>query len=84
MQSKVSVKGQTVIPQEIRRALGITADTVLRWSVKDGVILVLPIPKDAVRASIGIFRDKGPSTADLLEERRRERARERAKEAKEG
>jgi bifunctional DNA-binding transcriptional regulator/antitoxin component of YhaV-PrlF toxin-antitoxin module len=80
MQSKVSVRGQTVIPREIRKALGITTDTVLQWSVKNGVLLVYPVPKDPVAASIGILRGRGPSTQELLEERRREREREAAQE----
>jgi bifunctional DNA-binding transcriptional regulator/antitoxin component of YhaV-PrlF toxin-antitoxin module len=82
LQNRVSVRGQTVIPREIRRALGITEKTVLRWTIQDGAIVVYPIPDDPVEASIGIL--KGALTVDdLLEERRRERAREATKEAEE-
>lgn len=74
MKSKVSVRGQTVIPKELRKALGITPDTTLDWNLKNGYIVVYPIPKDPVAASVGILRGKGPTVAELLEERRRERA----------
>lgn len=73
MQSTVSVRGQTVIPRHIREALGITPNTRLEWTIKDGVIIVQPVPLDPVGVSIGILRGRGLSTADLLEERKRER-----------
>ena len=80
MKSKVSVRGQTVIPRDIRKALGITPETTLDWSLKNGYIVVYAIPADPVAASVGILRGKGPTTQDLLEERRREREREEALE----
>ena len=73
MQSTVSVRGQTVIPRPIRDQLGITADTLLKWKVKNGVIIVYPIPADPVQAAVGILKGRGPSTADLLAERKAER-----------
>jgi bifunctional DNA-binding transcriptional regulator/antitoxin component of YhaV-PrlF toxin-antitoxin module len=75
MQSKVSVRGQTVIPGEIRKALNITPDTVLRWEIEDGVVLVYPMPKDPVRAALGILRGK-----ETFEGFLRDRVEERAKE----
>lgn len=80
MRSKVSVRGQTVIPKEVRKALGITTDTTLQWSINNGYIVIYPIPKDPLAASVGILRGKGPTTQELLEERRREREREQAME----
>ena len=73
MQSTVSVRGQTVIPRPIREELGITPATVLRWKIKNGVIIVLPIPADPVQASVGILKGWGPSTDDLIVERKAER-----------
>jgi bifunctional DNA-binding transcriptional regulator/antitoxin component of YhaV-PrlF toxin-antitoxin module len=75
MQSKVSVRGQTVIPVEIRKALNITPDTVLRWEIENGVVLVYPLPKDPVRASLGILKGKG-TFEGFLRDRTEERARE--------
>lgn len=84
MQSTVSVRWQTVIPQEVREALNIQPNSMLDWEVRDGVILVHPIPADPVRAALGLFKDAGPTTNDLLAERRRERALEEARERRLG
>lgn len=75
MQTTVSVRGQTVIPRQIREELGITPNTRLEWKVKNGVIIVLPLPSDPVQSAVGILEGRGPSTADLLAERKAERAR---------
>ena len=82
MRTTVSVRWQTVIPQEVREALRIEPNSKLDWEVKEGVILVHPIPADPVRAALGFFRDldspKRPSLTDeLLVERRKDRERER-------
>ncbi|MSQ07020.1 MAG: AbrB/MazE/SpoVT family DNA-binding domain-containing protein [Dehalococcoidia bacterium] len=76
MQSKVSVRGQTVIPREIRKLLGITPESVLCWQVEDGVIKVYPVPADPVRASLGLLKGRD-SLDEFLDERAKERARER-------
>lgn len=79
MQSKVSVKGQTVIPKEVRKALGITTHTLLYWKIQDGSVSVYPIPADPVRASVGVLEGKG-SFQEFMEERQAERRRELASE----
>lgn len=76
MKTTVSVRGQTVIPQEIREQLGIVPQTTLEWEVRDGVIIVYPIPIDTVHAARGILKEQGPTTEDLMIERRQERQRE--------
>ena len=73
----VSVRGQTVIPYPIRQALGITAATQLQWMVQNRVILVMPIPPDPVRAAVGILKGRGPTTQELLTERKMQREREK-------
>jgi len=80
VKTTVSVRGQTVIPQEIREAMGIEPQTKLEWRMEGHVIVVYPIPVDAVKASIGIFKGQGPTTDELLRERRRERQREQDQE----
>ena len=79
MKSKVSVRGQTVIPREIRKSLGITANSVLDWRVQDGVILVYAIPSDPVAASLGLLEGKG-TLQEYLEDRGEERRKELAGE----
>ena len=76
LETKVSPRGQTVVPQEVRRRLGIAPQSRLRWEVRDGVAVVTPVPQDAVRAALGLLAGEGPSTEELLAERRRERDRE--------
>lgn len=81
MRTTISVRWQTVIPQEVREALRIEPNSKLDWEVKEGFILVHPIPADPVRAALGFFRDldspERPSlTEELLAERRRERERD--------
>ncbi len=81
MRSRVTVRGQTVVPQEIRKALGITPGTVLDWTTENGVILAFVVSGDPVRASVGVLKGKG-SFEGFLAERGAERARERGREAK--
>ena len=76
MRTTDSVRGQTVIPRPIREALGITPATQLQWSIQNGTIIVLPIPADPVRAAVGILKGRGPTTTDLLAERKAEREQE--------
>lgn len=76
-QSRVSVRGQTVIPQEIREQLGIKPKTMLAWSAHDGVITVIPLPEDPIEASFGMLGGRGYTLEDFLEERRSERDLER-------
>ncbi len=78
MQTTISIRWQTVVPKEAREALGLTPRSKLSWEVRGGVAIVVPIPEDPVRGSLGILRDERLTTEDLLEERRREREREEA------
>lgn len=78
MQTTVSVRGQTVIPQTIRKIMDIQPKDKLEWQIKDNVIIVYPIPPDPIRAAVGVLKGKGPTTDELLTERRHEREREDA------
>ncbi len=81
MRSRVSVRGQTVIPKDIRKAFDITPDKILQWEVTNGHIVVFPLPADTVRASVGILKGKW-SFADFLKEREVDRVEERSRESK--
>ncbi len=76
MKSKVSVRGQTVIPKAVREQMNISQETVLEWKVQDGVVVVMPLPADPIGASFGVLKGGKPSVADLLKLRREERRRE--------
>jgi AbrB family looped-hinge helix DNA binding protein len=84
MTTTVSVRWQTVIPQEVREALKIEPNSKLDWEVRDGCIVVHPIPSDPIRAARGMFRQGGPTTEVLLAERKRERQREEEAESRQG
>ncbi len=76
MRTMVSVRGQTVIPRSIRDALGIKPNSQLEWHIRNGMILVVPIPEDPIRGAVGILKGRGPTTKDLLAERKADRDRE--------
>ena len=73
--STISVRWQTVIPREIRRALDLQARSKLEWELRDGVVVVRPIPANPIRAARGLIRGHGLTTGDLLDERNRDRTR---------
>ena len=79
MKTKVSERGQTQIPAEIRKQLGIEPEQELEWSFSNGVITVRPVPKDPVAAFRGAG-NKSYTSRELLKDRREERAREDAKQ----
>jgi AbrB family looped-hinge helix DNA binding protein len=79
MKSVVSTRGQTVIPHEVREALGIKEGTTLIWSLSSHSVQVMALPDDPIEASFGALKDTKFSTADLLEERRADRDKEEAK-----
>jgi len=81
-QSKVSVRGQTVIPQSIREELGIKPNSKLAWYVSEGVIRIIPIAEDPVAATRGILKGTGFTFHDFIDERNRERQLEREQEEK--
>jgi AbrB family looped-hinge helix DNA binding protein len=53
LKTKVTRKGQTVVPAPIRKQLGIGADSSLIWSSDGKIITVFPIPGDPIRSLRG-------------------------------
>lgn len=79
-ESSVYARGQTVIPKMIREALAIEYGTKLHWEVREGVIRVMPVPKNPVQALRGILKGTGYTFQQFIAERNAERAQERVRE----
>jgi AbrB family looped-hinge helix DNA binding protein len=75
--SSVYERGQTVVPKKVRDTLGIAYGTQLRWQVKEGVIQVVPIPKEPAQALRGTLKGTGFTFKQFMAERQAERRRER-------
>jgi hypothetical protein len=56
--------------------MGIMPQTRLEWQIREGVIVVYPIPPDPIQAAVRLLKGQGPTADDLLVERQRERRRE--------
>lgn len=67
----VSVRGQMVIPSQIRKKYHIQPQTKIELLDKGNEIVIIPLPKDTLQQARGIL--KGVVAADLLEFRRQEK-----------
>ena len=67
----VSSKGQIVIPKELREKYGLDQGTKVGILEYPNEIVIVPLPRDAVKASKGMFASK-KSVRKMLEEARRE------------
>jgi AbrB family looped-hinge helix DNA binding protein len=74
--SKVTVKGQVLIPGAIRKRHHIEPGSEVRFVEYGNVVCIVPVVADPVAAAWGML-PAGPSLAEeLLEERRRDKDRE--------
>ena len=70
--SKVTTKGQIVIPKKIREKYGIYPSTPIRWIEKKDGILMVPDTEDPIAAARGMLEGAGVLEA-YLEEKKIER-----------
>jgi AbrB family looped-hinge helix DNA binding protein len=71
--SKATVKGQVLIPVELRKKFNIKKGTRIAISEGQGNVIVLkPVPDDPIEASRGMLRGKKSLTKALLQDRREE------------
>ena len=73
---KVSVKGQIVIPAELRSKYGISPGDKVDIRDGDGKILVFPLPKDPIKKARGMLKGETSLIQALLKMREEERKRE--------
>ena len=73
--SKVTTKGQIVIPKRIREKYGIQPATLIHWVEKKEGILMIPNSEDSINAARGMLKGSGILKA-YLQEKKKEIARE--------
>ena len=73
--SRVTSKGQVVIPKRLREKYGIFPVTVIRWIEKDNGILIVPESEDPIKAARGMLQGTGLLNT-YLKEKRLERQKE--------
>ncbi len=73
--SKVTSKGQIVIPKKIRDKYGIHPSTSIRWIEKNEGILMVPDAEDPIIAARGMLQGSGVLKA-YLKEKEKEKKRE--------
>jgi len=67
---KMSSKGQIVIPKEIREKLHIKTGQKFRVVELEGTIMIIPIPKDPIRAMRGMSKGAPESVKSIRELRK--------------
>jgi len=73
--SKVTSKGQVVIPKRLRDKYGIGSSTAVRWIEREQGILMVPESEDPIVATRGMLSGSGLFKA-YLDEKRLEKERE--------
>ena len=74
--TRVTQKGQTVVPAALRKRFNIGAKSQLVWSTDGKVIEVIPVPADPIRALRGSTEKRG-FLRELLKSRREDKKLER-------
>jgi AbrB family looped-hinge helix DNA binding protein len=75
LSSKVTSKGQVVLPKKLREKYGIRSATAIRWIEKEQGILMVPESEDPIVAARGMLKGTGILKA-YLKEKRREKKKE--------
>jgi AbrB family looped-hinge helix DNA binding protein len=73
LRTKVTRKGQTVVPAPIRKRLGIGANSNLIWSSDGKVMTVIAVPPNPIRSLRGSTAGKGLRKALIARRKEDER-----------
>ena len=73
---KTSLKGQIVIPVEIRKKLGIKPGQKVNLTIVGDKAVITPLPEDPIKALRGSLKGRLSLTKELLRERKEELKRE--------
>lgn len=71
--SVVTVKGQVVVPANIRRKFGIKKGTKIAFIEQNGKLLIQPLNKNYFESLAGILGTEGKMLKSLMEDKKRER-----------
>ena len=74
--SRVTSKGQVVIPAEIRKRLGIRKGTIVLVEQRGEEVVMRPLTKAYLEKFLGIFKGEDSLCDELLAERARDKERE--------
>ena len=79
MKTKLTKRGQTVVPSEIRKHFNLRESSMLQWMVEGDIITVLPFAKNPVEALKGAMKGQ-VSFEKFMDDRRSDREMEKAKD----
>ena len=79
--SKVTSKGQIVIPKKIREKYGIGPSTLIHWVEKKEGVLMVPDKEDPIKVARGMLKNSGILEA-YLREKKIEKEREKKRFAR--
>ena len=75
MITTISTRGQTAVPAEIRRKLGLADQTRLLWIIEGDTVRIMRVPDDPIEALWGVFKQpegERALTKDLIQDHQRE------------
>jgi AbrB family looped-hinge helix DNA binding protein len=70
--STVSAKGWVVIPQEIRKTLGLKKGDKIKFIDYGGVVALIPVSYNPIEAMSGMLKGESSLTKVLLETRKKD------------
>jgi len=79
MKTKLTKRGQTVVPSEIRKHFNLEGTSTLQWMVEGDIITVLPVPINPVEALKGVIKGH-VSFKKFMDDRRSDREMEKTKD----
>ena len=71
--SVVTIKGQIVVPAQIRRKFGIKKGTKIAFIEQNGKLMIQPLDKSYFESLAGILDTDGKMMKSLMEDKKKER-----------
>ena len=71
--SKITTKGQIVIPAKLRKRHGLKTGSRVAFIEKENEIILKPLDKNYFKSLIGIGGTKGKALKSLMEDKKKER-----------